>query len=80
MPNRFNPAEALCTTLYAIPSNVDFATRVAKIVAKRAGKPTYVGCSVGFGGVGGEVEEEMEGLKVAVEGILGVLGGDREKG
>ena len=80
MPNRYNPAEALCTTLYAIPSSVDFATRVARIVAKRTGKPSYVGCSAGFGGVGGEVEEEMEGLKVAVEGILGVIGREAGEG
>jgi len=29
----------------------------------------YVGCSASFGGVGG-IEEEMEGVRRAVEGVM----------
>jgi len=51
-----------------VPSSVDFATRVAKILARRTGKPTYVGCSAVFGNYG--IEEEMAGVKAAVDGIM----------
>ena len=72
MPNRLNPSDPLCTSLYTDPSSIDFATRVAKIVAKKSGRPTYVGCSVNLG-MGARVEEEMEALRVAVDGAMGVL-------
>ncbi|SLM38264.1 hypothetical protein LPUS_08420 [Lasallia pustulata] len=72
MPNRVRPSEVLSTALYAIPGSVDFATRVAKIVARRTGKPVYVGCSAAFPNA--TVEEEMDGLKVAIEGITEALG------
>ncbi|MCJ1456885.1 hypothetical protein MMC28_007251 [Mycoblastus sanguinarius] len=71
MPNRFNPSEPLCTPLYAMPSSVDFATRVAKILARKTGKPTYVGCSAVFGG--GQIEEEMAGVRAAVDGVMKAL-------
>lgn len=67
----------LSTPLYALPSSIEFATRVAKIIAKRTKKPTYVGCSVLFEGA--TVEEEMEGMQVAVTGILKGLGEEGEK-
>jgi len=44
---------------------------VAKIIAKKSGKPTYVGCSVALGD--SSIEEEMAGMKTAVETILKVL-------
>lgn len=65
---RFQPAEPLCTPLYAVPGSIDFATRVARILARRTGKPAYVGCSAVFGNYG--IEEEMAGVKAAVEGIM----------
>ena len=77
LPNRLNPAEPLCTTLYAQPNTVDFATRIAKIVAKRTAKPTYVAFSGDLGGVGRQVEEEMEGLRKAVDAIMGVIGHEK---
>ena len=49
--------------------------RVAKILVRRTGIPVYVGCSAVFGGMG--FEEEMAGVKGAVEGVIGVL---KEKG
>ena len=42
---------------------------------RRTGIPVYVGCSAVFGGMG--IEEEMAGVKGAVEGVIGVL---KEKG
>ena len=38
---------------------------------RRTGTPGYVGCSAVFGGIG--IEEEMAGVKAAVEGVIGVL-------
>lgn len=73
---RFQPSEPLCTSLYVVPGSIDFATRVAKILAKRTGKPAYVGCSAVFGE--GGVEEEMGGVKAAIEGIMKML--DEGKG
>ena len=54
-----------------MPSSVDFATRVAKILARKTGKPTYVGCSAVFGG--GQIEEEMAGVRAAVDGVMKAL-------
>ena len=68
---RFQPSEPLSTSLYAVPGSIDFATRVAKILARRTGKPAYVGCSAVFGNYG--IEEEMAGVRAVVEGVMGVL-------
>lgn len=45
--------------------------RVAKILAKKTELPAYVGCSVAFQGA--TVEEELEGVRLAVEGVMGVF-------
>lgn len=52
--------------------------RLAKVLARRVGKPVYVGNSMSFAnaGMGGTVEEEMEGFKRCVEVIVGVLESD----
>ena len=42
---------------------------------RRTGTPVYVGCSAVFGGMG--TEEEMAGVKGAIEGVIEVL---KEKG
>lgn len=73
VPNRLRPAEPLCTTLYTQPGTVDFATRVAKTVAKRTGKPSYVGWSGELEAGGVHFEEQMEVFKNAVEAILDAL-------
>lgn len=57
-----------------MPGSVDFATRIAKVVARRTGRPVYVGCSATFPNA--TVEEEMDGFRIAVEGITRALGGD----
>ncbi|OJD30128.1 uncharacterized protein BKCO1_660005 [Diplodia corticola] len=77
MPNRTtttNPATAqpLSTALYPQTPTLDLATRLAKILARRTARPTYVGNSTSFSsaGAGGNVEEEMEGLARVVEVVV----------
>ncbi|KAJ9638417.1 hypothetical protein H2199_007105 [Coniosporium tulheliwenetii] len=77
MPNRTSPtAQPLSTALYTQSQTLDFATRLAKILARRTGKPTYVGNSISFAGagLGGTVEEEMEGMGKVVEVVLAEVG------
>ncbi|KAB2571655.1 hypothetical protein DBV05_g9708 [Lasiodiplodia theobromae] len=73
MPNLANPtAQPLSTPLYPQTPTLDLATRLAKILARRTGRPTYVGNSTSFAsaGAGGNVEEEMEGLARVVEVVV----------
>ncbi|KAI4123793.1 MAG: hypothetical protein LQ338_005097 [Usnochroma carphineum] len=77
MPNRYQPSDPLCTPLYSLPGSIDFATRVAKILARRTGKPVYVGCSIVLGNP--TVEEEVAYVRAAVGEAMKVLG-DGEKG
>ncbi|GME28620.1 hypothetical protein GTA08_BOTSDO08191 [Neofusicoccum parvum] len=73
MPNRAAPtAQPLSTPLYPQIPTLDLATRLAKILARRTGRPTYVGNSTSFAsaGAGGNVEEEMEGLARVVEVVI----------
>ncbi|KAF2792498.1 hypothetical protein K505DRAFT_362861 [Melanomma pulvis-pyrius CBS 109.77] len=79
MPNRSSPANPLSTPLYNYDATVDFATRLAKVLARKADKPVYVGNSIGFAsaGMGGTVEEQMEGFRRCVEVVVGLL--EREK-
>lgn len=69
-------AQPLSTALYTQSQTLDFATRLAKILARRTGKPTYVGNSISFAGagLGGTVEEEMEGMGKVVEVVLAEVG------
>jgi len=55
---------------------LEFTTRLAKLLARRTGKPVYVGNSISFSsaGMGGTVEEEMEGFKKVVEVVMGEVG------
>lgn len=53
-----------------MPSSIEYTTRVAKILARRMGKPVYVGCSVDPNGLGLTVEEEMEGLTQFVNVVM----------
>lgn len=77
LDQRLSPAfSPLSTPLYSLPSSIEFCTRVAKIVAKRTKKPTYVGCSVSLEGA--TVEEEMEAMQGAIDGILRELGRERQ--
>ena len=75
---RLQPNEALSTALYTVPTSIDFATRTAKIVARRTGKPTYIGCNVELGST--TVEEELAAVKAAIDGILRIIGGKLHEG
>ncbi|PGH07172.1 hypothetical protein GX51_01959 [Blastomyces parvus] len=68
MPDRTNPKNTISTALYTSPSTVDYATRTARILARKMGTPVYVGCSVDFSD--STVEEEMEGLKKISETVM----------
>lgn len=50
---------------------------MARLLVRKMGneRPVYVGNSISFAstGLGGVVEEEMEGFKAVVVGIMGVL-------
>ena len=55
---------------------MEFTTRLAKLLAKKTGKAVYVGNSISFAsaGLGGTVEEEMEGFRRVVEVVMGEVG------
>lgn len=59
---RIDPQNVLCTTLYSSEQSVDYASRMAKLLARRMGLPVYLGCSVKFPGLltTEEVESFME--------------------
>ncbi|KAF9734461.1 hypothetical protein PMIN06_004621 [Paraphaeosphaeria minitans] len=75
MPNRSNPSDPLSTPLFTPPTTLDFTTRMSKILTRRLKKPVYVGNSISFAsaGMGGTVEEEMEGFKRVVEVVVGLV-------
>ncbi|KAH9870034.1 hypothetical protein J1614_006956 [Plenodomus biglobosus] len=75
MPNRASPADTLSTPLFTHGGTIDFTTRLSKVIARKTGKPVYVGNSASFAsaGMGGTVEEEMEGFKRVVEVVMGLL-------
>lgn len=65
---RLDEKDVLSTALYESGSSIDYATRVAKILARRTKMPVYVGCSMNFAGT--TVEEEMEGLTKVIEIVM----------
>ena len=75
---RLNPADVLSTALCLVASNIDFATRAAKILARRTKKPVYLGCSVSFAGA--TVEEEIEGVQAVIEAVMKEVGKEGMKG
>ncbi|KAH7360748.1 hypothetical protein BKA65DRAFT_547461 [Rhexocercosporidium sp. MPI-PUGE-AT-0058] len=72
LPDRLNPGQTLSTPLYTYESSVEFTTRLAKLLARKTKKAVYVGNSISFAsaGLGGTVEEEMEGFKKVVEVVM----------
>ncbi|KAL1800924.1 hypothetical protein ACET3X_001266 [Alternaria dauci] len=80
MPNRAKPAEALSTPLFTHGGTLDFTIRLSKVLARRTGKPVYVGNSSSFAsaGMGGTVEEEMEAFRRVVEVVIGLLKLEKE--
>lgn len=75
---RINAGQTLSTPLYTYESSVEFTTRLAKLLARKTGKVVYVGNSISFAsaGLGGTVEEEMEGFKRVVQVVLGEVNGE----
>ncbi|OJI97063.1 hypothetical protein ASPVEDRAFT_24039 [Aspergillus versicolor CBS 583.65] len=70
MPDRVSPRSTISTTLYTSPSTEEYATRIAKILARRMGVPVYVGCSIDPVALGLLPEEEMEGLTGIVDKVM----------
>lgn len=60
------------TQLYIHQESIDTAMRIARVISKRTGRPTYVGNSMTFGstGLGGSVEEEMEAVRDVVDVVV----------
>ncbi|TQV99185.1 hypothetical protein V2A60_004675 [Cordyceps javanica] len=75
LPDRFNPQQPLATTIFTTEATLEFTTRTARILARRANRPVYVTNSISFvnAGMGGTVEEEMEALKNVIEVVSGRL-------
>lgn len=73
---RFNEKQPLATTLFAHEPTIEFTTRVARTVARKAKAPVYVTNSISFrdAGLGGTVEEEMEALQNVIAVINTSLG------
>jgi hypothetical protein len=67
-----NAGQMLSTPLYTYESSVEFTTRLAKLLARKTERPVYVGNSISFesAGMGGTVEEEIEGFKRVVEVVM----------
>ncbi|KIW18325.1 hypothetical protein PV08_02613 [Exophiala spinifera] len=68
MPNLRSDGDIISTPLATSGSSIDYATRMAKVLARRMRQPVYVGCSMNFAGT--TTEEEMEGFTVAVSEIM----------
>ncbi|KAK5631164.1 hypothetical protein RRF57_006879 [Xylaria bambusicola] len=75
LPDRYNPAQPLSTTIYSTEATLEFTTRLAKLLAKKTNMPVYVGNSISFAntGLGGSMEEEMETFKQVVTVALDKL-------
>ena len=58
--------ETLSTSLYHKTDSIDFITRLTKVLARKAGKPAYVGGEVKFW----EVEDEGIALRGIVEVVM----------
>ena len=63
-----NERNVISTALSTSGSSIDYATRMAKILARKMRQPVYVGCSINCAGT--TAEEEMEGFTVVVDQIM----------
>jgi hypothetical protein len=72
---KFNPSTPLSTPIYKEEPTFDFATRLARILAKRTQMHVYVSNSISLAstGLGGTFEEEMEAFKTVAEVALDKL-------
>ncbi|RKF61208.1 hypothetical protein OnM2_044026 [Erysiphe neolycopersici] len=70
LPDRLNPGQSISTPLYVEMSSIDFTTRLAQFLARKFKKAIYIGNSISFDsttGLGGSLEEELEGFKKVVD-------------
>ncbi|KAH8589989.1 hypothetical protein B0O99DRAFT_655187 [Bisporella sp. PMI_857] len=72
LPDRIHQGQTLSTPLFTYESSLEFTTRLAKLLARKSGKPVYVGNSISFAnaGLGGTIEEEIEGFKKVVQVVM----------
>ena len=70
----------MSTALYTVPSSQDFATRMAKLLAKRTGKLCYVGGALNMSNAaaGGTVDEEMQAFRSIVDVVSAEVGKAKE--
>jgi len=68
MPDLRNDRNVISTPLSTSGSSIDYATRLAKILARKLRQPVYVGCSMNFAGT--TADEEMEGFTTVVDQIM----------
>ena len=73
LPDRLSTSNTISTPLTTSQNTIEYATRLAKILARKLNGPVYVGCSIEVEGM--TVEEEMEGLREVVGRVFGVVGG-----
>ncbi|KAL5598986.1 hypothetical protein BROUX41_003695 [Berkeleyomyces rouxiae] len=73
--DRYNPSQPLATVLYSVESTVESTTRLAKMVARKTGRPVYISNSMRLAstGMGGSPEEELEAFKKVVEVVTSKL-------
>ncbi|KAF3392312.1 hypothetical protein DPV78_010741 [Talaromyces pinophilus] len=70
MPDSTNPKSTISTILCNSPGSIEYATRTAKVLARKTKLPVYVGCNIDPVSTGTTVEEEMEGFKKIVDAIM----------
>jgi hypothetical protein len=70
---RFENPAAISTALQVSAGTIELAERVARILARRTGKPVYVGCSARFDDA--SMEEQLEGTKAIVAAAMAGLEG-----
>ncbi|OCT50870.1 hypothetical protein CLCR_09229 [Cladophialophora carrionii] len=68
MPDMRDERNVISTALSTSGSSIDYATRMAKILARKMKRPVYVGCSMKIAGT--TAEEEMEGFTAIVDQIV----------
>ncbi|KAK4631759.1 hypothetical protein CLAFUW4_03044 [Fulvia fulva] len=75
MPDRYNQTQPMSTALYSVPSTLDFATRMAKVLVRRLQKPCYVSSSIDLSGAagGGDVDEERDAFRGVVDAVCATV-------
>ncbi|KAK4104784.1 hypothetical protein N658DRAFT_442533 [Parathielavia hyrcaniae] len=73
--SKYNPSQPLATPLCTVEPTIEFTTRLAKLLARKTQRSTYVANSISLAstGLGGTVEEEMDAFKKVVEVALAQL-------